>query len=248
MEIVKFKPLFVERAPSYIEKTIKETILSGTLRPGDKLPTEKEMASQFEVSLVTLREALRALETSGLVKKRKGPGRGLFVSEIDREVVKTNLGQFLSFQDLSSKHLYQVRKIIEPAAIRLTAEQIDGDQLEKLEENVSYCERKVASVGSVIEESDFFDLDRKNNEFHRLIVEGANNPILNLTLDYVFDFLAECETTVLVPDVRYSVQNVRDHRVILEHLKNRDGKRCEKQMILHLKRLDEHLEKIRLST
>jgi GntR family transcriptional regulator, transcriptional repressor for pyruvate dehydrogenase complex len=245
MEKLRFEPLLMERASAHIEKTVREAILSGTLKVGDRLPTEKEMASQFGVSLVTLREALRALETSGLIKKKKGNGRGIFVSEVEIESIKASLMDFMNFKDLSSQHLYEVRKIIEPSAIKLVVQNITPEEIQKLEENVSYCEKKLNGGETFIDEKEFFDLDKRNNEFHRLIAAGTHNPILSLTLDYIFDFIRICETTFLVSDVKYCMDNVRDHRIILEYLKQKDSEKSEQQMILHLKRLDEYLMEIR---
>lgn len=132
----------MERASAHIEKTLREAMLSGRLKVGDRLRTEKEMASQFGVSLVTLREALRALETSGLIKKRKGNGRGIFVSEVEIESIKASLMHFMNFKDLSFQHLYDVRKIIEPTAIKLVVQNITPEEIQKLEENVSFCKEK----------------------------------------------------------------------------------------------------------
>lgn len=245
MEKLRFEPLSIQRASAHIEKTIKEAILAGTLKAGDRLPTEKEMASQFSVSLVTLREALRALETSGLIQKRKGGRRGIFVSEIDNASIKASLLHFLNFKDLSSQHLYEVRKIIEPSAIKLAVQNITPEEIQKLEENVSYCEEKLNRTGPSIDEKEFFDLDKRNNEFHRIIGESTHNPILSLTLDYVFDFITGCETAFLVSDIQYSMENVKDHRNILECLKQKNAERCEQEMVFHLKRLDEYLMEVK---
>ncbi len=245
MEKLRFDPLLVQRASAHIEKTIEGAILARKLKTGDKLPTEKEMASQFGVSLVTLREALRALEISGLIERRKGLGRGIFVSEIDSESIKASLVHFLNFKELSSQHLYEVRKIIEPPAIKLAVQNITRGEIQELEENVSYCEEKLSKVEPLIDEKEFFDLDKRNNDFHRVIAKGTHNPILSLTLDYVFDFITGCETSFLVSDIEYSINNVKDHRNILEYLKQKDAERCEQEMILHLKRLDEYLMEIK---
>jgi GntR family transcriptional repressor for pyruvate dehydrogenase complex len=243
MEGLKFERLSISRASEHIEKKIKEAILNRMLKPGDRLPTEKDMATQFGVSIVTLREALRGLEIFGLIEKRKGLGGGVFISEIDNDSIKASLGHYLSFKYLSPQHLYQVRKIIEPSAIKLAVENITADELGKIEENVSYCEEKMRNVGSVLDEIEFFDLDKKNNDFHRLIAEGTHNPILILTIDYVFDFLWECETNILIPDTNYTMDNIRDHRNILEYLKKGEAEKCEEQMLHHLMRLDEYLLK-----
>jgi GntR family transcriptional repressor for pyruvate dehydrogenase complex len=245
MKKFKFEPLSIRRTSEYIEEKIRETILDGTLKSGDRLFTEKEMAEQFGVSVVTLREALRALETLGLIEKRKGQRGGIFVSEINNESIKASIGYFLSFKDLSAEHLYEVRKIIEPAAIKLAVQKITQEEIEKLKENVSYCEEKLRSIGDVLSEKEFFELDQRNNDFHRMIAESTHNPILSLTIDYIMDFIPECETKLLILDVDYCVQNIKDHRDILEGIKDRDEEECEKRMLHHLERLAEYLANIK---
>ena len=241
MNNVKFEPLVLHRASTNIEKNIKEAILNGRLKEGDRLPTEKQMAAQFGVSVVTLREALRSLEIFGLIEKRKGQGGGIFVSRIDSEAIKTSLGYFLSFKDLTPQHLLEVRIMIEPPAILLAAQKISPDEIKRLEENVQYCEEKIKNDSAVLTENGFFDVDRKNIDFHRIIAESTHNPILSLTVDYVFDFLYECEKNVLIPDVQFSMDTIRAHKKILEYLKKGDGEQCQKEMALHLKEIDTYL-------
>ncbi len=115
----------------------------------------------------------------------------------------------MSFKDLSAHHLYEVRQIIEPSAVKLAVQNIMTDELDKLEENVLYCEEKLRGIGPFIDEKDFFDLDDRNNTFHRLIANATHNPILSLTIDYIFDFLKGCETTYLVPDFNYTSENIK---------------------------------------
>jgi GntR family transcriptional repressor for pyruvate dehydrogenase complex len=233
MEKLNFKPIPISRISDHIEKTIKEAILNENLKSGDKLPTEKEMALQFGVSLVTLREALRSLEIFGLIVKRKGHGGGIFVSEVDSESIKTSLGRFLSFKDLSLQHLYEVRIIVEPPSIKLAAQKITPDEIKRLEENVFYCQQKLSKIDSLFNEKEFFDLDEKCIDFHKIIADSARNPILSLTIEYVFDFLSEYESKMLIPDINYSTDTVKDHRNILELLKEGDAEKCEKEMIKH---------------
>lgn len=241
MENLKFETLSFSKISERIEEKIKEVILNGKLKTGDRLPTEKEMALQFGVSSVTLREALRALEILGLIVKKKGRGGGIFVSEINNESIKTSLGHFLIFKKISVHHLYEVRKIMEPPTVKLAAQKITSDEIKKLEENVSYCEKKLVETSPFFDEKEFFEIDNKNVDFHRIIAESAHNPILSLTIDFIFDFLRECEAKILFPDIRFSTDTVKDHRNILEYLKKGEGEKCEKEMILHLKKLDEYL-------
>lgn len=234
METHLFEPVQTNRISDHIQKKIKDAILEGRLKSGDRLPTEKTMAEQFRVSVVTLREALRALESFGLIEKRKGKGGGNFVSQMDNASVKASLGCYLSFQHLTYHHLLEVRTIIEPSIVRLVAEKITNEQIRELEENVLYCENRYQEVAPFLSDADFFDLDQKNVDFHRLLAKVPGNPILSLTVDYVFAFLYDCEKEVLAPDAKFIIENTRDHRVILDHLKRREWDDAEQTMVRHL--------------
>ena len=99
MKNIIFSPVPFGKGVDHIEKTIKEKILNGELEAGGKLPTEKELASQFGVSIVTLREALRSLPVIGFIEYEKGHGGGILVSQVNEESIKTSLGNFFSFKD-----------------------------------------------------------------------------------------------------------------------------------------------------
>jgi GntR family transcriptional repressor for pyruvate dehydrogenase complex len=241
MDKFLFKPVHAMRISGQIEKKIKDAILEGRLKSGDRLPTEKEMAEQFGVSVVTLREALRALEIFGLIEKRKGQGGGIFVSMMDDESVKTSLGYYLTFQNLSYHHLLEVRTIIEPSVIRLVADKLTDEQIQELEDNVVCCEKRSREAVPFLTDTDFFDLDQKSVDFHRLLAKMTGNPILSLTVDYVFDFLYDCESEVLAPDMKFIMNNTRDHRIILDYLKLRDRDRAEQAMVEHLKAVNKTL-------
>jgi len=244
MNEIEFEPILFGRASETIERKIAESILDGKLKTGGRLPTEKEMARQFGVSLVTLREALRGLEIFGLIEKRKGQGGGVFVSEINRQSIKTALGYFLTLHHLSAQHLYEVRKIIEPTMVRLASQKITAEDIRKLEKNVSLCEEKLRSSRKHFTRKEFFDIDKDHIDFHRMIAESTRNPVLSLTIDYVFDFLTACEKDLLVPDFQYSAAAMEEHKRILHCIKKRDGAGCEKEMIRHLRSLDKYLRDI----
>lgn len=241
METNLFEPVQTTRISDHIQKKIKDAILEGRLKSGDRLPTEKKMAEQFRVSVVTLREALRSLESMGLIEKKKGKGGGNFVSQMGEDSIKSSLGCYLSFQHLTYHHLLEVRAIIEPSIIRLSAEKLTDEKIQILEENVAYCEKRCQEMLPFLTDADFFDLDQKCVDFHRLLAKVPANPILSLTVDYVFAFLYDCEKEVLAPDAEFIAENTRDHRIILDYLKLRDWDQAEKAMDEHLKAVNKTL-------
>jgi DNA-binding GntR family transcriptional regulator len=127
----------------------------------------------------------------------------------------------------------------------LAIRNITQKEMEKLEENVSYVEEKHKRLGTMLSEQDFFDLDLWNNNFHRLIAKSTHNPILCLTVDYIMDFIPECETRHLFLDVNFSLQNIKEHHDILDALKSGDAEKCAKKMIHHLDRLAAYLVKVK---
>jgi len=243
MEKLIHRPLKIRRLSEFIEDYIKNLILNGEIKPGEKLPSEKELSKQFGVSVVTIREALRGLETFGYIEKKKGKGGGIFAGEIKTESIKIALHDFLSSKQFTAKHLTELRMIIEPAAIKIAASKISPQEIKDLEKNVAYCERKIEKAGLSISEKEFFDIEERNVEFHRLIAETTHNPVLTLTVDYVMDFLLSFKKKILSPDINFSRETVKDHRNILSKLRNSDADGGEEEMILHLRKVEEYLVK-----
>ena len=91
-----------------IEDSIKDLVLTGQLKPGDKLPTEKELGVKFGVSLVTVREALRGLEAFGVIEKKRGRDGGVFISS-NGNSVKDVVFTFLTSRKFSAKDVSEVR-------------------------------------------------------------------------------------------------------------------------------------------
>jgi DNA-binding FadR family transcriptional regulator len=103
----------MRRLSSIIEESIKDLVLTGQLKPGDKLPTEKELSSKFGVSIVTVREALRGLEAFGVIEKKRGRDGGVFISS-NGNTVKDVVYTFLTSKNFSAKDVNEVRGVLQP--------------------------------------------------------------------------------------------------------------------------------------
>lgn len=211
--------------------------------PGERLPTEKELSRQFGVSVITVREALRALEIMGFIEKKKGRCGGIFASQIKKDSVKIPVHYFLASNKVSSRNLTELRIIIEPYAVRIATCQITPNEIEALEKNVSHCERKMRNVGHNFTEREFFYIEERNIDFHRLIGEATHNPVLSLTMDYIMDFLFSFKKSILTPDRQFSVKTIEDHKMILASLKAGNAEEGEKMMLLHIKNVENYLAK-----
>jgi DNA-binding FadR family transcriptional regulator len=241
MTKVNFQPLKIRRLSEIVEESIRGLIISGQLKTGSRLPTETEIGRQFGVSTVTVREALRGLEAFGVIQKKRGKDGGIFVSQTKSDVVKSAINNFLSLKDCSAEDISVVRMIVEPATIAIAVSQITPAELDGLEENISHCEKKLERAGSNFSDSDFFYIEERNVEFHRLIGEATHNAVLALTVDYVEDFMLSFKRAFLKADVEFTVNLIQDHRNIYNALKERDEKTAEQRMFNHIQIVENYL-------
>ena len=121
-----FTPIRPLRISNEVTEQLKQSILLGHFKPGDKLPSERELAEEFQVSRVAIREALRALENSGFVLTRQGITGGAFVTELSFQQLANSFLDLFLCEKISIPELYHVRRLIEPEVARLAALKINN--------------------------------------------------------------------------------------------------------------------------
>jgi GntR family transcriptional repressor for pyruvate dehydrogenase complex len=216
---------------------IRTAILAGKLKPGDILPHEKELTEQFGVSKQTLRESLRALEHMGLIDVRKGIGGGAHIVEVDIEVTKQSLANFLYFKDLTIENLSELRKLIEPHAAGKAAEHISKDDLEELRKLNETARGNLNN--NLLEEMSHDEIN-----FHRVIAQNTGNPILILILDFVENLLEDFKK-VLKPDLTFSKSVLDAHDKIYQAICDKDPKKASTEMYQHVYDVELHLAKLK---
>ena len=198
-----------EKVTDLIIGQIRDAVLSGQLKPGDRLASEKELVSQFDVSKATLREALRALEVMGLVESRKGASGGVFITQVELQTTIHSMMNFLHFQSLSISEITMIRFMLEPNIARLVVAKISEEDLETLQSFINS------------EESDIRNNKKKDIGFHRYLARITNNSMLILIVDFIESHLDEIKQSLDLSAGFYA--NVRDaHRRILECLAAKD--------------------------
>ena len=154
-----------------IEK-IKDMIVSGQLRPGDRLPPEQDLAAELGMSRNMLREAVRALSVINVLDVRHGDGT--FVTTLSPSLLLDALTFIADFQhDDSVLNFIEVRKLLEPTATARAAAVIPDEELAGLAELLETMQEDIAME----------DLVLKDAEFHRRIVAAAGNPVLGSVLE-----------------------------------------------------------------
>ncbi len=127
-----FKPIKQLRASHEVLGQLKEAILRGQIKLGDKLPSERELCSQFQVSRGVVREAIRVLEMTGFVVVRQGPNGGAYINELTPDRLSSGFLDFYLAGKLSIPELNQVRQHLEPEVASLAAERINDEYAERL--------------------------------------------------------------------------------------------------------------------
>lgn len=129
-----FKPVKINRASENVVTQIKEVILPGRFVSGSKLPSERELTAEFQVSRGAIREAIRILEISGFLIVRQGYGGGAYVAELNLSHVVNAFLDLFQTKKLTIAEVAQVRLHTEPEVARLAALNFDVSHLSMLEE------------------------------------------------------------------------------------------------------------------
>ncbi|MEU1386742.1 MULTISPECIES: FadR/GntR family transcriptional regulator [unclassified Nonomuraea] len=199
-----------------------ELIRSGGHRPGDRLPSTRELSQRFAVTTPTLREALRRLEATGAIELRHGSG--IYVgADIERLVLPNpNMREMHAAQLLE---LLGARIVIEPPLAAMAAEHAEGAELATLKRVLDQAGRHLRGEDAELHEA--------NMSFHRATARMAGNSVLNEVVDSLL--------TVHGPEQREILQifddrrrDYEEHLAILEAIEARDAAEAQARMRAHL--------------
>ena len=228
-----FDSVKTNKVSQHIIDQIRNAIFEGRLKPGDKLPSERELTEKFKVSKATLREALRSLEVLGFLEIRKGVSGGPFVTEVDMTKARDSFTNFLLFKNLSLKDLSEVRLLLEPYIAEKATLAITKEDLSRLEKLISDSEHAIKNgIG--------FESRKDEIEFHRIIASITGNPILMFILDFVENLLIDTKA-ILKPGRGFSTKVIKAHKRIYNALLERNIKKVHKEMVKHIREVEKDL-------
>ncbi|MDR1777339.1 MAG: FadR family transcriptional regulator [Desulfovibrio sp.] len=214
-------------------RQIKNAIMQGKLKPGQALPQEKELVTEFGVSKHTLREALRSLEALGLIEIKRGAGGGPVVSEIDWATARDYFSSFLYFQKFTLADISEIRKLVEPYIARKAAEHLTPENFAELHTVHEDCVNAFHSNKDVIR-------NETEVKFHVLLGKYAANPLLWVVLDFVNNMLADVKHK-LKPGKDFSAKVIEGHQRILDAIERRDPEAAAQTMYAHICEVEEGL-------
>ena len=229
-----FKSVHTNRISQAIVDQIKDALFRKKLKVGDKLPSERQLMEQFEASRVTVREALRTLEHSGILEIRRGMDGGAFVRDPHTKFVKSFLQDMFSMGNIKTGNLTEVRLALEPFTAKVASERMKEGISKQIQQNI-------AEARECLRQGNHRDARLLNIEFHRLIAQAAENPVIFFTMDSIMDILESNISPMPLPahPVR---QTSHYHEKIFQALKVKDHDKAEQIMRKHIQQIQKSLE------
>ena len=218
---MKYKAIRQERLYLKVSEQLSAHIDSGSVAPGERLPSERDLAEQFGVSRPTIREAMIALELAGRVEIRSGSG--VYV----RDLGKTETAA-LPDDAPGPLELLEARYYIESDAAALAAERAGDAEIEAMEQAFQAMKLENRTPDSQ-EEAD--------ERFHMLIAKASGNSALHAAIQQLWQIRRTSAMSVFFHDKlreRGIKPIIRDHRAILDAIRKRDGDAARKTMQKHL--------------
>jgi GntR family transcriptional repressor for pyruvate dehydrogenase complex len=209
-----------------VARQLQELINAGRLKPGDRLPPERDLVRRFKVSRGSVRDALRMLEVMGLVRSRQG--EGTLVQEISADTLVPPLSAALERKRELLAELLELRRIVEPAFAARAAEHATPEAIASMEDVLRRQREKSRRLESTIEE---------DSEFHYLVATASGNAVVNKVVDLLMDLMRESRARSLQVDGRLE-RSLDGHTRILRAIRRRAPKAAEKAMRRHLEDIE----------
>jgi GntR family transcriptional regulator, transcriptional repressor for pyruvate dehydrogenase complex len=219
---MEIAPIKSTRIYQEIVRQVKGMIAEGRLKSGDQLPPERDLAEKFVVSRTSVREALRALESLGLVEIR--PGEGTFVREVSVESLIEPLALVMLSQREALGELFEARQLIEPALAALAARRATPEDVQEMERILEAQAKEVAAGRTGLEQ---------DAQFHSAIGAAAHNRAITRIAHAVMDLLRQSREDSLNTPGRPD-RSHNDHRRLLAAIRGRDENAARQAMIDHL--------------
>jgi len=213
----------IENPVDLIISQIKDLISSGTLRPGEKLPSERKLAEHLGVSRSQIREAIFKLQLYGIVKVQ--PQSGTIVNGIGIVALESLISDILVLEKADFKSLVDTRILLEEEAARFAAINRTVDDMVALNNALDLYEKKLMAE-NVANEEDLL--------FHVKIAEASKNTVLKSLMMIITPDILKSHTKLKVCNESDNKKTIEEHRNILEMIKIQKPEKAKKAMAVHL--------------
>ena len=223
--VVKLDTLKVPRASELVAERLRELIVNGSVPEGENLPSEKELVMQLGVSRATLREALRMLETEGLITTKTGPKGGATVHHPDSTNLTRSLALLLQLERTPFDTILEARRLLEPLCANLAAERITSAELEELGSALQMMKQNLTDTKMYV---------AAQLRFHLGIFAATHNEVLRLYTTSVGELISAQTARVGLSEAARKT-GVKACESILVALENRDGGLAARRVEAHLR-------------
>ena len=229
-----YQPIARRKVYEQIAEQLLGQIGSRRLRPGDALPSQRELGESFQVGRSSIREALRMLESQGLIMAVNG---GAFVVADVANPLNSSLRLLVTLDDRTGMHdLFELRRILDCEAAALAAERRGDAHLAEMDTAITEME---ASLGMAGRSDPFIEADLR---FHLAVAEATGNRLLLYSMQAVRDVVRRALTTVFVIP-RSPESAVTEHRAIRAAIAAGDGALARQEMRHHLDRVETDVQR-----
>jgi len=218
--------------PSAVSEAIKSMIRDHAMQPGERLPQEPDLIGAFGVSKGTIREALKMLETQGLIQMRTGPGGGAFITDIPAARARALVANYFFFKGLSISDIYDMRQALEPELAAELATHLGDGALAVLNDAMVEYDHPPATI----EEEQRQRIAEL--EFHERLAEFSNNPLLGFTCGFLAALLkdlAVCRRIYRYPNPQLRERGFSYQTQLLEALRAGDPETARSIMKAHMR-------------
>lgn len=237
----RYKPIDRKKTSDLIVQELWSLIISGELKPGDKLPPERELVEKFNVSKVTLREALQTLEAYGHITRKRGPQGGSTILDIAPTTGVNLIVDYLKVKQYSLKHVVESRLLFEPLIAELATRRITPAERERLKMLVSEHEKDFQSRGT----------SRHGWEFELQLAKICKNPIIRILAELFMRLGLDIEFSLAIDDLQstveqlqYNEESLSSHKKILAAVADRNPEKAKQEMIQHRKNWAKLIQKL----
>ncbi|SFU22368.1 FCD domain-containing protein [Mesorhizobium sp. YR577] len=220
---VQFEPLQTEPAFRLVARAIEAKILSREIQPGDTLPSEAKLAESLGVNRSTIREAIRALEQNGFVRRETGRKK-LFATFPQSVDISRRLKAAMVLDQVTFEELWEAMFALEPAAARLASQRRTDEDLEALEANLAHTRLALADSQALTE----LDID-----FHRLVALATGNRAIQAARLPISELFYPPFLTVM-SRLNAAERLLLAHEKIVESIRNRDDRLAQEWMEKHI--------------
>lgn len=222
-----FLPVSAGRTSGLIVEQIRWLIRQGQLLPGDRLPAERELCELFGVSRVTVREALRVLESSGLLDVKVGAKGGAFVTAPSGDRIRDGIADLLTISSLTAAEVTEAREVLEMGIVPLVCNRATEADLEDLDQLIAAARQA--------QKRDEYTM-AMSTEFHIRVARCAHNGAVELIVESLRNALLLSMQQAKQSAPEMGRKGVEEHAAFVEAMRNHDAERASSIMFEHLER------------